>query len=594
MTFRILHGLPISPGIAFGRVHALDRRQITVPRFRVMPENRNQERERFEAAVADSERQLQDLETRSHSDRGFGAVTNLLRAHAMILRDGAFFDAVIDRVMQEGQNAEWAVRSTVREVKKLFDHLEHHYFRERRSDVDVVGDRVLRNLMGIEPDPLANLPQGAVIVAHDLTPADTLALGRASVAAFVTEGGGRTSHTAILARALAVPCVLAVPGLLDAAVQDTPVIVDGGLGTVVLEPAEADQSRYRGLAHRRAKEEQTLLSDRDLPAETQDGHRIRLLGNLEVRQEVQSILQVGAEGIGLYRTEFLHIDEVEVKSAEAHAAVYAAVLSQMKGMPVTIRTLDLGGDKRVAPTFPLEPEPDARGTSPLGVRAIRISLQEPANFRIQLEGILRASAHGPVRLMFPFVTDLSELLAAKQLLGRAQDDLRARGIPFDPHMPVGIMIETPAAVFCIDHLQQHCDFFAVGTNDLIALVMAADRNDEEVSHLYRPSHPAVLRVLAAIRERSRIPVSLCGEVAADPFMAPLLVGLGFDQLSMTAVSIPVVKRMIRRLHASACRDLVERALQLESADAVEECTADHLKQWVPDLFGVKAPGQIEL
>ncbi|HJL40938.1 MAG TPA: phosphoenolpyruvate--protein phosphotransferase [Myxococcales bacterium LLY-WYZ-16_1] len=592
MSVRVLHGIPICPGVAFGQVHPVDRRRVTVPRFRLPPEQRNAEKARFERAIRESEAQLEALRSRSEEELGFGPVSNLLRAHAMILRDGAFFDAAADRIEEEGQNAEWAVRSTIREVKRLFDHVDHPYFRERRSDVDVVGDRVLRNLLGIESDPLANLPPGAVIAAYDLTPADTLALGRSAVAAFVTEGGGRTSHTAILARALGVPCVLGLSGLLDAVQAEQAIIVDGGSGTVVIEPSDGEVSRYQGIAQRRAKEEASLLADRDLPAQTVDGHRVRLFGNIEVRQEVEVLRRVGAEGVGLYRTEFLHIDEVDLEDPDAHGAAYGSVLAQMEGRPVTVRTLDLGGDKRGAPSLAMDWEPEAdHGASPLGLRGIRISLRELPGFRVQLQGILQASARGPIRILLPFVTDLVELREAKGALERARRDLAAKGADFDPDVAVGVMIETPASVFCLEHLQEECDFFSVGTNDLVSLVMSADRNDEATSHIHRPAHPAVLRVLRTIRERASVPVCICGELAADPFMTPVLVGLGYDELSMAAASIPVVKRLVRRLDAGACRELVDDIWNLRTADEVEARIAERLRVWVPDLFGGAQPAE---
>lgn len=582
----MLQGLPISPGIAKGRVYSVDRRRVTVPRFRLAPEHRGEERVRFDQAIEQSERQLVELQSRSEDQLGLGPVFGLLKAHAMILRDSAFYDAAIQRIQEDGQNAEWAVRTTIREVKRLFDRVEHAYFRERRSDVDVVGDRVLRNLLHIPPDPLANLPAGAVIAAWDLTPADTLALGRASVAAFVIEGGGRTSHTAILARALGVPCVLGLSGLLDAVHPDQPVMVDGTTGVVVLDPDPSDISRFEGVAQRRHKEEQSLLADRELPAETQDGVRVQLLGNMEVQQEAETLVRVGAEGVGLYRTEFLHIDDVDHDDASAQANAYERVLERMEGRPVTIRTLDLGGEKD--PAFSVGLDYDAephRRTSPLGLRSIRISLREPSSFRLQLEAILQASARGPVRLLFPFVTDVAELLEAHALLARAREDLRARQVEFDPDMPVGVMVETPASVVCLDHLSRHCDFFAVGTNDLISLLLAADRSDEAVAHMYRPAHPAVLRTLQSIRRGTDLPVSVCGELAADPFMAPVLIGLGYEALSMAAASIPVVKRVVRRLQAEECRELAAELLTLETADQVEQRIHSRLKSWVPDLFG---------
>jgi len=580
---RTYHGTPVSPGIAFGDVHALDRRRLSLPRFRVPPERRAPEVDRFRHAIAVSEEQIEELEAAAQGS-GLAQVSTLLRAHRMILRDTAFFEEVIHRIERDGQNAEWAVRSTLREVRKLFDQVEHDYFRERRSDVDLVGDRVLRNLVGSSPDPWAELPEGAIVVASDLSPADTVVLASKKVRAFVTETGGRTSHTAIVARVLHVPCVLGVAGLMDDVATHDPIIVDGRSGTVVLRPDEGLAKRYRGLARRRREEQEALLADRDLPAETRDGFRVSLLGNIEAYRELQWVAEHGGEGVGLYRTEFLYIDEPDFRDVANQARAYRRVIEAMRGLPVTIRTFDWGADKELPGS--LSRGGVQSGDNPaLGLRAIRWSLRERSQLRTQIEAVLRASASGPVRLMFPFVSEPSEVDAALEELEDVKARLRAEGIPFDASLPVGAMIETPSALFCLDHLSDRCDFFAVGTNDLIQLLMAADRSNDEVGYLYRPCHPIVLRTLELIRAQATVPTSICGEVAADPFVTPLLIGMGFEQLSMAAPSISVVKRMVRRLERSACEELVRESLRQTTSADVERLVADRLAEWVPELVG---------
>lgn len=577
-------------GIARGALYIIDRSRVSVPRFRVGREHRANEVERFERAVSVSEMQLRNLHDRAR-DQGLDQVAALLKAHAMILRDAAFFDATRSRIMQEGQNAEWSLHATVREVRRLFDHLEQDFFRQRRSDVDIVGDRVLRNLLGSAPDPLAEIPERAVIAARDLSPADTLALARERVQAFITVSGGRTSHTAILARALGVPCVVGIPELLHEVTGGEDVLVDGVSGRVVINPSGADISRYEALARRRSEEEQALLADRDVPAITRDGVHVHLMGNIEVRHEVQAVLRVGGQGIGLYRTEFLGFDGVAFDDVEAQTHAYAEVVELMDGRPVTIRSLDIGGDKNFGESdgdgdWATSDFPVAADDSPLGLRAIRKSLLDREGFRLQLEAICRASGRGPVRLLIPFVTEAEEVKTVREELRRTQDVLRHRNEPFDETMPLGIMLETPASIFCLEELSRLVDFFSVGTNDLIQFVMAADRSIEAVAHLCRPSHPAVLRVLDKIRKEAGRPVAICGEVAADPFMAPLLVGLGFSDLSMSPLSIPVVKRMIRRLNAEACHTLAERALRSDGPDQVEQLVTEALRTWTPDLLGL--------
>lgn len=580
---RIFHGTPVSPGIAFGETHMLDRRRLSVPRFRVPPERRELEVARFEQSIQASEAQILELEGAA-TGSGIPQVATLLQAHRMILRDAAFFEVVVERIRNDGINAEWAVRLTLREVRKLFDRVEHEYFRERRNDVDVVGDRVLRNLVGSSPDPWADLPEGAVVVASDLSPADTVVLASKKVKAFVTETGGRTSHTAIVARVLHVPCVLGVTGLMDEVVTKDPVIIDGRSGTVVVRPDEALESRYRGLARRRREEQEALLADRDLPAQTDDGFRVSLFANIEAYREIEWVREHGGEGIGLYRTEFLYIDEPDFEDLQAQVRAYSRVVEGMRGEPVTIRTFDWGADKERPGAFSragIRP-----GDNPaLGLRAIRWSLREREQFRVQLEAVLRASTSGAVRLMFPFVSEPAEIDAALEELEDVEARLAADEVPFDANMAVGAMVETPASLFCLDHLSKRCDFLAVGTNDLIQLLMAADRSSDDVGYLYRPCHPIVLRVLQKIRAEATVPTSICGEVAADPFVAPLLVGLGFEQLSMAAPSIPVVKRMVRRLNRQACVELVNESLSCRTAAEVERLVADRLAEWVPELVG---------
>ena len=585
-----LQGLPVCPGVAFGPVHLIDRARVAVPRYRVPPKHRDVEVARFEASIEASEAQLEALEAKA-DESTLEQVSTLLRAHAMILRDAAFYDATVQRIANEGQNAEWSLHATVREVRKLFDQMDKDFFRERRSDVDIVGDRVLRNLLGSAPDPLAELTPGAIIVAHDLTPADTLAMAREHVGAFVTEMGGRTSHTAILARALSVPCVLGVARLLDELSGGEDMVVDGASGAVVISPSAAERSQFDALSRRRNEEEVALLADRDLNAETRDGFRVRLLGNVEVRQEVQSIKRMGGEGVGLYRTEFLSIDGVDVDDARSQADAYAEIVRLMGELPVTIRTFDHGGDKD------FEPPPSPWSTSAdlpptptegaLGLRAIRLSLRDPRRFRTQVEAVLRAASDGQVRLLLPFLTDINELRAAREIIESVRGGLDARGVAYGD-VEVGAMLETPAAVICLRDFEPLVDFFSVGTNDLVQFIMAADRRDETVAHLVRPSHPAILRTLHRIQQDATKPVSLCGEMAADPFVAPLLVGMGFRELSMSPASIPVVKRMIRRLEQSACAELTRSCLEASTADDVEAAVTAALEQWTPELFGVTA------
>lgn len=606
MSERTFRGLGASPGLAIGPVHLVDRRRVKVPRYHVDSDARDEEVQRFERAVVAASAQLDELRTRA-DERGLSQVGLLLEAHQMILHDEALTGATCRRIQEEGQNAEWALENTIRDLKRLFDRLEQDFFRERRSDVDVVGDRLLRNLTGDRTDPLDELPEGSVVVAHDLSPGDTVALARQSVLGFVTETGGRTSHTAIMARALNVPSVLGVQGLLEQAGAGDRIIVDGRTGEVVLQPPDVVVTRYRSVQRRRQEEARALLADRDLSPETTDGVFIHLFGNVEVSQEIDLVLSHGGEGVGLYRTEFLRLERPDVRTYSEHYEIYRSMLARLGGKPFTIRTFDIGGDKddgrsaararerRLSgfgmPSLDLMRDPTSdldRELNPaLGLRAIRLSLRDRRGFREQLKGILLASAHGPVKLLIPFVTVLDELREVRLELERAKAELTEEGRAFDAALPVGIMIETPAAALLADRFAAECDFFSIGTNDLIQYLLACDRANDEVAYLYRSAHPALLRLVGDVARagaRWRIPVTMCGEIAADPFFTPLLIGLGIRALSMSPSSIPVVKRMVRRLDATKCERFAREAASFGTAGEVEGALAERLRSWTPDLL----------
>ena len=589
-----LRGLGVCPGIAFGSVYIVDRRRVAVPHYHLPVERRERELQRLENAITASEQQFEELQNRSATS-GLDQVGVLLQAHAMILRDAELRDTTRRRILDEGKNAEWALKETIKHLKALFDRIDQDYFKERRSDIDFVGDRVLRNLVGAETDLLDNLADDAVVVAYDLSPADTVNLARYQARALVTEGGGPTSHTAILARAMNVPCVLNARGVMSVAGSGDHIIVDGYAGQVVLSPSEETTGQFQRLLKRKQAEEQALLKDRELPAETKDGVKVALLGNIEVSQEIDAVLTNGAEGIGLYRTEFIFLERPQLQGAMGHFDVYSLVVRGVQGRPVTIRTVDVGGDKFIrsndgsdaawAASAPAAIE--SHSNPALGMRAIRLSLKHSGPFREQLEGILRASAVGKVSCLLPMVTTVDELREARAVISELQEQLSAQGVSYDPNMPVGVMIETPASAIIADLLAAESDFFSIGTNDLIQYALATDRVNRDVAYLYRPCHPAVLRIIHAVCEAGRsnsVPVSICGEMAADPFHLPLLVGLGLRSLSMTASAIPVVKRMLRRLDHGECEAFAKEALQMPTAGDVEEALTQRLSQWAPDLF----------
>ncbi|MBI2376013.1 MAG: phosphoenolpyruvate--protein phosphotransferase [Deltaproteobacteria bacterium] len=591
MSSSSFRGLGVSPGLAVGVVHIVDRRRVSIPRHHVTRERVGAERARLLAAVEASEKQLEAARARAASleppppkesrrpNDSLGPMASeidlLFKAHILMLRDPMLLDAALSRITDERKNAEWAIRDALREIRGIFDGIELDYFRERRSDVDAVGDRILRNLVGEDLDIIANLPENAVIVGYDLSPADAIALVRTKAKAFVLEEGGRTSHLAILARAARAPAVLGVRGIMEVAGSGDEIAVDGHAGVVVLDPEDEDLVDLRDRRERLAQKEARLLGDRDLLAETTDGERIELLGNIEVTDELAALVESGAEGIGLYRTEFMVIERGRLPTRAEHATEYTKLVKALNGRAVTVRTLDLGADK-----YPRGGRPKGKNPA-LGLRAIRASLRDPEPFKEQLRGILDASATGRVRLLLPLVSTVAEVRAVKKLFEETKAELKAEGTEFDPDLPLGVMIETPSAVFIADLLAAEVDFFSIGTNDLVQYTLAADRQDPDVESFVSAAEPSVIRMIRAIVDAAReggCPVSVCGEIAADPLFVPLLVGLGVRSLSMVPQAIPLAKQVIRKISADETRALADLAIECTTASEVEAHLEEYLRR----------------
>ncbi|OJH42919.1 phosphoenolpyruvate--protein phosphotransferase [Cystobacter ferrugineus] len=562
-----LKGIGASPGVAVGHAYILDRKRVRTPKLRLAEAEVDPERMRMKTALDLSDQQLSDLKEQiSHSEGPEHAL--ILEAHRLMLHDPMFVDEVNRLIVEDRINAEWAVRRVARKLKHLFDNIPDEYFRERRSDVEYVADRVVRNLLGQVVDEEVALPENAVVVAHDLSPADAALLARSGqVAGFVTDLGGQTSHTAIVARARSIPAVL---GAGRASEQISPgdlVAIDGQRGVILVNPTEAQLARFHETMRRYQESEARALAAKDLPAQSTDGFRIRLVGNIEFPEELPALLSHGAEGIGLYRTEFMFLDRKEAPSEEEQYRAYRQVLEAMEGRPVTIRTLDLGGDK-VPGKGKHEKEPNPA----MGLRAIRYCLANRELFRVQLRALLRASVHGNMRVMFPLISGMSELREARSELEACRTELGRAGVPLGKRIPIGIMVETPSAALIADRLAQEADFFSVGTNDLIQYSMAIDRQNRDVAYLYKPLHLSVLRslrnIVAAARD-ARIPVAMCGEMAGDSVYALVLLALGFDELSMTAGQIPSVKSVLRQSSRAEAQKLLDEAMALTTAEEIE-------------------------
>ncbi len=562
-----LKGIGASPGVAVGYAFILDRKRVRTPKLRLAEAEVEPERLRMKTALELSDRQLADLKEQITRTEGQDHAL-ILEAHRLMLHDPMLVDEVDRFIVQDRINAEWAVRRVARKLKHLFDNIPDEYFRERRSDVDYVADRVVRNLMGQAVDEEVEVPAEAIVVAHDLSPADAAMMVRSGrVAGFITDLGGQTSHTAIVARARETPAVV---GAGKASEQISPgdlVAMDGTRGIILVNPTSEQLALFRETQRRYHESEQLALRTKDLPATSTDGYRIRLNGNIEFLEEIPSLLAHGAEGIGLYRTEFMFLDRKTVPSEEEHYRAYRSVLEAMGGRPVTIRTLDLGGDK-VPGKVKHEKEPNPA----MGLRAIRYCLSNRELFRAQLRALLRASAHGTLRLMFPLICGMSELREARAELEACRTELSRAGVPLGKRFPVGIMVETPSAALIADRLAQEADFFSVGTNDLIQYTLAIDRQNREVAYLYKPLHLSVLRSLQNIVQAAKaagIPVSMCGEMAGDPVYSLVLLALGFEELSMTAGQIPVVKNILRRTSRAEAVELLTAAMALTTAEEIE-------------------------
>jgi phosphotransferase system enzyme I (PtsI) len=572
-------GIPASPGVAIGRVHPVDRRRVRVPRHHLEPDEVEAEVARLEVAVKESVDQLAAL----RSSLGEGETSgSILDVHRMMVDDPTLLDNARMLIREELLNAEWAVRRTVREMGEKLG-LGDGYLAERRADLDEVGDRVLHNLAGEAPSQIEIPPEGSVIVCYDLPTADAaVLLSSGKVIGLVTDVGSKTSHTAILARSVEVPAVVGALGVSEVARAGDLIAIDASTGEVELNPGAAEVARFETSRQLAKSREQTLMGERDLPATTRDGRRVAMWANIEFPEEVPSLLAHGGEGVGLYRTEFLYLNREDLPTEEEHYRAYRSILTDMGGRPVTIRTLDLGGDKLPLGHRTHEPNPA------LGLRAIRFTLRHPHLFRTQLRAIWRASTAGNLRIMLPMIAGITELRDAKAQIWAARAELMKEGVPVAERIPVGIMIETPAAALAADRLARECDFFSIGTNDLIQYSLAIDRGNREVAYLYRPLHLGVLRMIRATVEGARsagIEVSMCGEMAGDPAYALMLLGLGLDALSMNPADIPIVKRVMREADLSEARELLDAAMSFSSVDEIESFVLAEMRRRFPALVG---------
>ncbi len=546
-----------SRGIAIGPAHVAAAK-ITVAERRILRQDRAAEVAHLEEGIGAADEQLDHLQRQLADRKGAGA--DLVQAHRLMLRSPEVAGEARRLILEECLAAEWAVSKALEEIRITFLRIQDPYFRARGGDFEAVGERLIRALLGLpELCAGAEMPSGSIAVGTDMAPFDPFHLQAAGVLGSVTEHGGKTSHAAIVARALELPYVVGVKDLVSRVHPGALVVVDGTRGDVVVDPTAEVLRTYRARAEAQRLRDTQLLAEKDLPALTTDGVGIHLRANVESLLGVASVTASGAEGIGLFRTEFLYLERADLPTEQEQYADAISVLNAVGGLPVTFRTLDLGGDK--VPSAFRMPE----GANPaLGVRSIRFSLERPDIFRTQLRALYRAAASGTVRIMLPLVTGPEELQRALAICAGVRADLAAEGVTHDPDVPLGIMLETPSAAVTVDLLAPDVDFFSIGTNDLIQYTFAADRENGDVAHLQRPLQPAVLRLLKQMIDaaaQSDVPISICGDMAGDPSLTWLLLGLGLRDLSMDPHSIPMVKAIIRRSSLAQAEALAAAALR---------------------------------
>lgn len=575
----ILHGIPASQGIAYGQLFVYIQSDVEIPSYDVDPEKRIDEVARFDHALVTTRQQIAKIQAEVEKNIG-SEEARIFDAHLMVLEDQALTSEVIREFEKTGNNIESCFNRVSQRYVQAFTEIDDEYLRERASDIRDVAQRVLQNLLGQADNSLSRLADKRIVIANDISPSDSASIDRSAALAVVTDSGSKTSHAVIVARSMKVPAIVGMRDLSARARNGQWAIVDGYDGLVILNPSEATLYRYGKIQAQMKSLEDRLMEANHLPAVTLDGERVTLWVNIEKVDEVALVSDYNADGVGLFRTEYLYLSTSRMPSESEQTVAYRRMAETLAPKPVIIRTLDLGGDKPMSGNpqlFPREDNPF------MGFRAIRFCLEHTDIFKEQLRAILAASAHGKIRLMYPMISGAEELARANAILAECKAELRARGTAFDDEMEVGAMIEIPSAAITSDILAAQCDFFSIGTNDLIQYLLAIDRVNDRIAHLYEPTHPAVLRTLRHVIEQAhaqKVPVSICGEMGGDPVLVPLLLGLGVDSLSMTPPLIPAVRYLVRAMKLADARKLAAKALKLTDPKAIHALCTDFYRERV--------------
>ncbi len=583
-TQRTFQGIGVTPGVVIGNAFLFGTEKDAVIKRHITAEQVPLEIARFEDALIRTRRDILDIQRKISERLGFEHA-EIFNAHLLVLEDRALIEEVIKKVERARYNIEYIFQQVGKKYAEIFSKIEDDYLKERASDIRDVTRRVLLNLLGKKRQDISKLEKEVIIVAHDLSPSDTALMHKEKVIGFVTDIGSPTSHTAIMARSLEVPAVVGLRDISQHAKACEQIIIDGTKGVVIVCPTQETLKKYTRVKSKILVLEKKLASLNDLPAETLDGYRVSLAANIELPEDIPSALAHGADGIGLYRTEFFYMNRTDLPNEEEHYKAYKMVAEKVHPHSVIIRTLDLGGDKFLSQLqVPQEMNPF------MGWRAIRFCLERTDIFKVQLRAILRASSLGNVKVMFPMISGVEEVIRAREILETAKEELRKRGKKFDEQIEVGAMIEIPSAALTADIIAKHVDFFSIGTNDLIQYSLAVDRVNEKIAYLYQPRHPAILRLIQQIiaaGHKENIWVGMCGEMAGEPSLVLILLGMGMDEFSVSVVAIPEIKNVIRSIRLVEARELAKEVLTYNNIADIQARCKEKLLEVVPEVVELK-------